>query len=175
MSEKVAKFEKVSFEQFAADIKSSVPYFASAKEEELRQMYDDIRLPERATKRSAGYDIFAPFDIHIPQGQTLTIPTGLRCRIESGWFLDLTPKSGLGFKTGSRLANTQGIIDADYYDAKNEGHIMAKLINESVIGPELMQLSKGKAFIQGIFIPHGITVDDTASGLREGGFGSTNS
>ena len=175
MSEKVARFEKVSFEQFLKDIKASVPYLINAREEEIRQIYEDIRLPQRATEKSAGYDIIAPFDISIPQGQALVIPTGLRCEIQAGWFLDLTPKSGLGFKTGSRLANTQGIIDADYYDAKNEGHIMAKLINESVIGPELMQLSKGKAFIQGIFIPHGITVDDTASGLREGGFGSTNS
>lgn len=86
--------------------------------------------------------------------------------------LKLYPRSGLGFKYRLRLNNTVGIIDSDYYNADNEGHIFVKLTNESNDGKTLT-LNAGDAFAQGVFVEYGITFDDDADAARHGGFGST--
>ena len=155
---KVGRFEKVSYSEFEKTVPNS------------SNEYDEIILPKRATKKSAGYDFVTPFDIQLEPGESKVIPTGIRCKMNDGWMLCMVPKSGLGFKYKTRLSNTLGIIDADYYDADNEGHIMVKLCNE---GNKTLEVLKGKAFCQGIFIPFAITEDDETDGIRTGGFGST--
>ncbi|MDY5742290.1 MAG: deoxyuridine 5'-triphosphate nucleotidohydrolase, partial [Lachnospiraceae bacterium] len=110
--------------------------------------------------------------VTILPGEQILIPTGIRVRIEEGWFLSLFPRSGLGFKFRLQLNNTVGIIDSDYYNSDNEGHIFAKLTNASVEG-KTIELAAGDGFIQGIFQPYGITVDDRTEARRNGGFGST--
>ena len=85
-------------------------------------------------------------------------------------FLGIYIRSSLGFKYQIGLANTTGIIDADYYNSDNEGHIMVKLINR---GNKKFSANKGDKIVQGIFLPYGITVDDNSEGVRNGGFGST--
>lgn len=165
--EKVAKFEKVSFEQWAKSIHCEFNL------EEARKSYDEIKLPKRATLGSAGYDFFLPFDIIVDKNSSTAFPTGIRCNIKDGWVLTCYPRSGHGFKYGVRLANTVGVIDSDYYYADNEGHIYAKILNESSIGPQYFELKKGTAFMQGIFLPYGITEDDEVIEQRTGGFGST--
>ena len=104
--------------------------------------------------------------------ETIKIPTGIRVKIEDGWFLANFPRSGLGFKYRLQLNNTVGIIDADYYNALNEGHIMSKLTNDSKENKEVL-ITAGSGFTQGIFLPFGITVDDESDEIRTGGFGST--
>ena len=94
------------------------------------------------------------------------IPTGIRSKINNGWVLKIYPRSGLGFKHRVQLDNTVGIIDADYYNSSNEGHIMIKLSCSVAV-------NAGDGFAQGIFVQFGITFDDDASGVRDGGFGST--
>lgn len=131
--------------------------------------YDTAKLPVRATSGSAGYDFFLNEDISLAPHEQTIIDTGIRVRIDDGWFLMLCPRSGLGFKYAVRLANTVGIIDSDYYFSDNEGHIRVKLIN----GEKPIALPKGTAFAQGIFIPFGITVDDQSTTIRNGGLGST--
>lgn len=138
----------------------------------LKAEYDQIRLPLRATAGSAGYDFYTPVDIRLEPGQEITIPTGVRAQMQDGWVLMCCPRSGLGFKFRLQLNNTVGIIDSDYYHAKNEGHIMARLFNDSRSG-KVVELQAGQAFMQGIFLPYGITLDDAAEAEREGGFGST--
>ncbi len=133
---------------------------------------ESLRLPERATAGSAGYDFHAPFDFSLAPGESILMPTGIRAKMEEGWVLMLFPRSGLGFKYRLQLDNTVGIIDADYYFAKNEGHIMVKLTNDSRTGKTL-EVHAGDAVAQGIFVPFGITVSDSAVGERVGGFGST--
>lgn len=160
--ERIAQFEKVSLEQFKADCQ-----IANAE-----KIYEEIKLPKRATSGSAGYDFFAPFDIELNSGETAKIPTGIRVRIENGWFLGLYPRSSLGFKFRLQLDNTVGIIDSDYYFSDNEGHIFAKITNDSREGKTL-KIPAGTGFMQGIFTPFGITFDDNADGKRNGGFGST--
>lgn len=175
MANIVAKFEKISFEQFAKDWTEKCPSAKSKwTDAELREIYDNIRLPERSTAGSAGYDFRAPDSFTVKHGCALVIPTGIRCRIKDDWFLDINPRSGQGFRMGIRLANTRGIIDSDYYGADNEGHIMIKITNESNIASgKDFSVNKDDAFAQGIFTIYGITEDDAADGIRKGGFGST--
>lgn len=167
--ERIAKFEKVSFKQFSADFKNIFPQMP---EEKIREIYEEIPLPKRATAGSAGYDLFLPCGIFLDPGEGMTIPTGIRAKISEGWVLNIFPRSGLGFKFRLQLDNTVGIIDSDYYNSENEGHIMIKVTNDSKSGKSL-SLESGKGFAQGIFLPFGITEDDSADGVRNGGFGST--
>lgn len=148
----VAKFEKVSFDQFEKDVKSVHPHMFT--DEDIRKMWENVKLPTRATSGSAGYDFYAPYSFCI-DGDTVHVVTGIRCKIEPGWFLMCCPKSGLGFKFGMRLSNTIGIIDSDYYASDNEGHIHAKFTSDTQL-----LVGGGEKFMQGIFLPYGITTDD---------------
>ena len=157
---KIAKFSKVSPEQFAKDWEFD------------GNPYEEIRLPRRGTAGSAGYDFYSPLDFALEPGQFIKIPTGIRAEMQDGWVLCLFPRSGQGFKYRLQLYNTVGVIDADYFGAANEGHIQVKIVNANEEGKTLT-VKKGEAFAQGIFLPFGITTDDEASEIRTGGFGST--
>lgn len=163
--ERIAKFEKVSKEQFEKDWIDTFGAYESVP-------YEEIRLPERATAGSAGYDFCTPAAFTLAPGETIKIPTGIRVRIENGWFLGVYPRSGLGFKYRLQMNNTVGVIDSDYYFSENEGHIFIKMTNASNEGRTL-SLNAGDAFAQGIFTPFGITEDDEVTAERNGGFGST--
>lgn len=135
--------------------------------------YDFIKLPAMATSGSAGYDFFMPYDITLEPGETATIPTGIRVKIDEGWFLGIYPRSSLGFKYRCQIDNTVGIIDSDYYYSYNEGHIYVKITNDSKDG-KTMVLKAGEAFCQGIFQPYGIIAGTRPNTVRNGGLGSTN-
>ena len=154
--EKVAEFYKVSEKEF---LKNG-----------LKETFDGIILPRRATKGSAGYDFFAPESFTLAPKETIKIATGVRAKIKNGWVLMIFPRSGLGFKYRLALDNTVGIIDSDYFNAENEGHIFIKMTN---CGDKPLTVEKGKGFAQGVFLPFGITADDICDGERIGGFGST--
>lgn len=161
---RIAQFLAVSREQFEKDWAAALPG---------KMLPGEIRLPRRATAGSAGYDFFAPTDFELKPGETILLPTGVRCRMDEGWVLKLYPRSSLGFKYRLQLNNTVGIIDSDYFGAKNEGHIMLKLTNASNEG-RTVSVQAGEAVAQGVFVEYGITVDDDACAERTGGFGSTN-
>ena len=160
------RFEKVSYAQYKKDCFHP----ETQTEEENRREYDAIPLPARGTKKSAGYDFYAPRRILLLPGDALTVHTGIRILLEDDLFLGVYPRSGLGFKYRMGLANTVGIIDADYSHAENEGHIAIKLVNN---GLDALDIPKGKAFAQGIIQKYYLTDDDSASAERIGGFGST--
>ena len=166
---RIAKFHKVSPAQFVKDWKDTFP---TADETEISSVYANIRLPLRATAGSAGSDFFAPVDITLAPGETAKIPTGIRVEMEQDWVLKCYPRSGLGFKFRLQLNNTVGIIDSDYFYSDNEGHIFAKITNDSN-EDKTVSITAGTGFMQGIFVEYGITVDDDATGVRNGGFGST--
>lgn len=179
MINNAGKFGKVSFSQFASDFigGTSLKYneehpMPDSIYKGLLEVYDGIKLPKRATIGSAGYDIFAPVDIYLAPGCTATIATGINAAIEEGWALMCFPRSGLGFKFRMQLDNTVGIIDSDYIFSDNEGHILLKITNDS-LEDKTLHVDAGKAFAQAVFIPFGITYDDDADGVRNGGFGST--
>ena len=166
---RIAKFEKVSVTQFIKDWQEE---FSQTTQKECEQIYQHLLLPCRATKGSAGYDFFTPIDITLSPRQTIKIPTGIRVRINDGWVLKCYPRSGLGFKYRLQLNNTVGIIDSDYYFSDNEGHIFAKITNDSNENKTVV-ITKQTSFMQGIFVEYGITVDDNVETIRNGGFGST--
>jgi len=165
---RVARFEKVSKERFICDWTET---FASTAEEALA-VYEEISLPKRATKGSAGYDFYSPLAFSLAPGETIKIPTGIRAWMREDYVLMIFPRSGLGFKYRLQLNNTVGVIDSDYYGSDNEGHIFIKITNDSNEGKTL-ELAKQNGFAQGVFLPFGITEDDETSELRNGGFGST--
>lgn len=151
-------FEKISLTQFEKDINDT-------------SIYTDIKLPQRATRHSAGYDIFAVQDIFLKPGEMAAIPTGIKCyMLHDEWF-SIRVRSGHGFKYNIRLKNQVGVVDSDYYNnPKNEGHIFIALQNE---GNKDFIVKKGEAFAQGIFHKYLVTDDDFVEFTRNGGFGST--
>ena len=167
---RVAQFFEVSPDNFLQAMREDFPQYT---ETDIRDMYESLLMPKRATKGSAGYDFYAPFSFSLPPGTTIKIPTGIRVKMDEDWVLKLYPRSGLGFKYRLQLNNTVGIIDSDYYYSDNEGHIFIKLTNDSNEG-KTVDVTEGTGFAQGIFLEYGITVDDDADGIRNGGFGSTN-
>ena len=166
---RLARFEKVSFDQFAQGWGDTL---GITDREEIKALYDAIRLPRRATAGSAGYDFFAPADITLRPGETIKVPTGIRVWMEPEWVLKCYPRSGLGFKYRLQLNNTVGIIDSDYYYSDNEGHIFSKITNDSN-EEKTVTIRAGEGFMQGIFVEYGITLDDDVTDVRNGGFGST--
>lgn len=151
-------FEIISKEQLNRDFNKDVEY--------------EIKLPKRSTKESAGYDIFAPYDFQIVPNEEIKIPTGLKAQMQKGEALFIFPRSGLGFKYYTRLANTIGVIDSDYINSDNEGHIWVKVRNE---GDKCLTIKQGEAFCQAIFIPFLLVDGDNfdEGKDRNGGFGST--
>lgn len=170
---KIAKFYKVSIEEFERSYRAKID--DSISSEDIREIYDRIVLPRRATKGSAGYDFCSPFSFELPPGNEVLILFGIRAKIEPGWVLQLFPRSGLGSRYRLQLNNTVGIIDGDYFEADNEGHIMSTLSNCSHDAEKLLSVKAGEAVLQGVFTPYGITYDDEeqVKATRTGGFGST--
>lgn len=162
------RFDKVSEQQYIEAAMKTGRF----TEEKARQAYANIKLPQRATQHSAGYDFFAPETIELQAGESILIPTGIRAFIDYDYFLMIVPRSGLGFKYRLQLDNSLGIVDCDYVFSDNEGHIMAKLTNDSREG-KTVTVEAGQGFVQGILVKFGTVVDDNPQGIRNGGFGST--
>ena len=172
--EKIAKFSKVSLDEFKKACESFYSNFPKEDANSLiEKLWNEIKLPKRATKGSAGYDFFSPMGLAIPPKKSVKIPTGIRVQIDDGWVLKLYPRSSLGFKYRLQLDNTVGIVDSDYFSSDNEGHIYAKITNDSNENMTVM-ISQGDGFMQGIFVQYGIVIDDETDRTRNGGFGSTN-
>ena len=144
-------FEKISFKQFKKDIDKNI------------NLYNNIKIPQRDSDATAGYDICILKDIKLKPNEILKIPTGLKCCFEKDEVLLLVVRSSMGFKHNIRLCNQVGVIDADYYNNKdNEGHIWIKIQNE---GNEEVYLKAGKAIVQAIFLKYLTTNNDKTLGL----------
>jgi dUTP pyrophosphatase len=130
---KTRGFEKISQKQWEKD----------TKEQEIGEnfdqiksviLYDEIRLPERKTAYSAGYDIHSPISFTLKPGESIKIPTGIKAYMQYDEVLKFYPRSSQGFKYLVHLVNTVGLCDSDYHNNENnEGHIWVKLRNESGI------------------------------------------
>ena len=159
----IARFEKVSKEQFISDSNDLLGINMPD--------YEAVTIPKRATVGSAGYDFVCPFDLTLKAGEMIKVPTGIRCFIESDYVLQIYPRSSLGFKYQICLANTVGIIDSDYYNAKNEGHIIVALVNR---GNKDLDIKKGDRIVQGIFNQYFKADEEDVTDKRIGGLGSSN-
>jgi len=162
---KIAEFEKVSLKQYISDLKD----FNNRKE--IEKIYEYIKLPERKTSYSAGHDFHMPFGVSIPSGGSVTIPTGIRCRMADNYVMLIFPRSSLGIKRNMFIANTIPVVDADYYmNSENEGHIFICIKN---CGDKTLELDAGEAFAQAVFVEYGVADNGDIIEKRVGGIGST--
>jgi len=138
-----------------------------------RYKNSDLVLPSRKTQYSAGYDIAAAESITLLPSTTTLIPTGLKAYMLHDEYLGIHIRSGLSIKNNLSLINSQGIIDADYYNnTDNEGHIMIAIYNHNM---QEILIDKGTRIAQGIFYKYLLTDTDESTPVvtRTGGFGST--
>ena len=153
------KFEKISKEQYEKDLKELCSY-------------EDISIPTRSTKHSAGYDFKSPIEFTLNPGESKKVPTGIKASMNEDEFLAILVRSSMGFKYNMRLCNQVGIVDSDYYNnPDNEGDIIIAL--ETVRPDTDCCFKQGDAIAQGIIVPFYKVEDDNAEGDRVGGFGST--
>ena len=154
------KFEVISINQFNKDFKDT------------DTKYDDIIIPKRSTKFSAGYDFYMPYDLTIKKNEVVLIPTGIKVMLNPDEFLGIYIRSSLGFKYNLRMCNQVGIIDSDYYNnTSNEGHIFVKLKNE---GDNDIILKKHNRYVQGIIQKYYIVDNEKEiEDIRVGGIGSS--
>jgi dUTP diphosphatase len=128
-------------------------------------------LPKRSTQHSAGYDFVAAETITIYPGAIKLVPTNVKAYMQEGEVLYLYDRSSNPRKRGIVLSNSVGVIDKDYYgNPDNDGNIHAQFTN---ITNDVVTIEKGTAMMQGVFMPFLLADDDNASGVRVGGFGST--
>jgi dUTP pyrophosphatase len=151
------KLEKISYEQFKKDM----------GEYNSRELYDDIMIPTRHTKLSAGYDFHAPFEFTLNPGKIIKMPTAIKVSMEPDEFFMIVMRSSVGFKYNIRMCNQIGIIDADYYNnEENEGHMWIALQNE---GQAPWTVKKGDCVAQGIFVRYClVNNDDDTHSTRKG-------
>lgn len=134
----------------------------------------DIHIPVRKTAHSAGYDIEAAEDtvvpVYYPGIKPTLVPTGLKAYCQEDECYLLFNRSG-GPKKGLVLANGVGLIESDYYEnPTNDGHFFFAFYNSS--NHDIL-IKKGEAMGQIMFTKFLITDGDNATGIRMGGFGST--
>ena len=156
------RFEKVSYEKYR-----------EYNNFDCREEYDNIKIPARATKHSAGYDFYSPFEFILHPNETMIVATGIRIKLDDDKFLLITPRSSLGFQYRMQIDNTVAVIDSDYYNAPNEGHIFIKVTNDSKDG-KILKIKQGEAFCQGIILKYLTIENDETTQERVGGLGSTN-
>lgn len=166
--QKIARFEKVSLDQFMADSKKLLYDYS---DETISITYENIILPKRATSGSAGYDFYTPYEVTLHPHDKIIVPSGIRCNIVDGYMMLGVVRSSMGIKSDINLSNTCMVLDSDYYFAENEGHIMIALRNMRSYS---VHFDSGERIMQGVFLPYGITIDDNAEATRTGGIGSTN-
>ena len=165
---KIAKFSKVSFPQFLKDYRHCITN--DLNDEEIKNIWENITLPKRATTGSAGYDLASTALVTLKPQDFIVIPTGLRCEMEEGYVLQVYPRSSFGMKYQMCLTNTVGIIDADYYFADNEGHLMTSIVNR---GNKDLTINIGERFAQGVFYKFYTAIEEEVTNKRFGGFGSS--
>lgn len=144
------------------------------KFEKVNKIIEDIKLPERSTLNSAGYDFFAIEDVTLPAKKLTRVMTGVKCELMPNQVLILANRSSNPSKKGLILANGIGIIDADYYgNPDNDGEMGFEFYN---ILDEDVVIKKGEKLGQGVIMKFDKTEDDYISNpykTRVGGFGST--
>lgn len=147
-------FEKISFSQFCKDVSKD------------KALYERYKLPIRSSKLTAGYDIFLLEDLELKPNESVKLPTGIKSYFLDDEVLLILVRSSMGFKYCIKLVNQVGVIDADYYNNKNnEGHIFVKVKNE---GNEVVKFMAGEAIVQGIFMKYLTTGSDLNLDLERG-------
>lgn len=122
-------------------------------------------MPVRATKNSAGYDLYAAQDVTIEPGRKAIVPTNITAYMAKDEVLLIHPRSSYCFKYDLMLVNGVGVIDADY-----QKEILVGYRN---MGIKSFRVKKGDRIAQGVFCKFLKVANDNATGDRNGGIGST--
>ena len=139
----------------------------------VQKLHPSAKLPLRATKDSAGCDLYACLDkpLTIAPGEIAKIPTGLAIApSRKDIAICIFPRSGLSTKHGITLANSVGLVDSDY-----RGELMIPLINhvaEAFTVESVMRVAQ--LVVLPILIPQlreVTALDETERGA--GGFGAS--
>lgn len=163
-------FEKVSFAEYK---NSRLKMNELLSIQDIEEEYENIKLPERSTSESAGYDFYIPYSLVMKYRMNQLLPTGIRLvadKLDMNYVMLLFPRSSVGIIKGLMLTNTCGVIDKDYYKADNEGHILlsfSEVFNREAI------FEAGDRIVQGLIVPNLIVSNDNAEEERKGGIGST--
>lgn len=136
---------------------------------------EGLKLPERSTTKSAGYDFYAIEDVVIPPyklgDDPFLVATGIKVEMEDNEFLMLVNRSSMPKKKKLVIPNSLGVIDADYFsNPTNDGEMFFGFYN---LGNEPVEIKKNERIGQGIFMKYLVTDTDNAEGERKGGWGST--
>jgi dUTP pyrophosphatase len=158
----VIKFEKISLNQYNKDLG-----------EDRESEYNSIRLPTKNDVGSAGCDIYANYDVTLNPKEMVIVKTGLKVSLDNcNQVVKLYTRSSVGIKQHLMLANTVGIIDASYYNNKdNEGHLMVALYN---YGEQERTIKAGEKYAQAVIVPvYTDTNCEILNATRDGGIGSS--
>ena len=134
---------------------------------------ENIRLPEKGSKRAGGYDFINPEEVTIEPNEIKYVKTGIKAKFPDDTALLLLNRSSNPKKKHLILANGVGLVDADYYNnPDNEGEIAFAFMN---ISSEPVTIKAGEKLGQGMFIKYqditGYSSDNVSE--RVGGFGSS--
>ena len=141
------------------------------KFEKVKRIKEDIKLPERSTLNSAGYDFFALEDIIFNPNTITRVFTGVKCELMLNQVLILANRSSNPSKKGLILLNGIGVVDADYYgNPDNDGEIAFEFYN---MLDEIVEIKKGEKLGQGLILKFDKTEDDFVTNVRKSGWGST--
>ena len=145
--------------------------FFEVVKDEFRKTEGEIKLPTRASERSAGYDFYSPVDITINPNESALVWTDVKAHMYYDNVLLIFVRSSMG-KHPVVIANGTGVIDSDYYgNESTDGNIGFRLLN---LGDKPYEIKVGDRIGQGVFVKYGTIKDDHTSGTRTGGFGSSN-
>lgn len=198
---KAGIFKKVSYEQY---LKDWIRLYGEPSDENVvKCIWNKILLPTRSTEKSAGHDFYLPFGFQLDRGQSIVIPTGISCTCDDDIVLLIFPRSSLGFNYRVSMANTIPVIDADYCESDNEGHIMIKIVYDGILdakpvtaailnttedgfpnlvinngislgmSPTTIDFNGGTKFVQGILTNYFVADINDVTNTRNGGIGST--
>lgn len=141
------------------------------KFEKVKRMEEDIKLPERSTLNSAGYDFFAIENIIFNPKTITRVFTGVKCELMPNQVLILANRSSNPSKKGLVLLNGIGVIDADYYgNPDNDGEIAFEFYN---MLDEVVEIKKGEKLGQGLILKFDKVENDYTTNIRRSGWGST--
>lgn len=129
--------------------------------------YGPELMPRRQNEGDAGYDLYAPYEMTIGAGHTVTFDTGVALEdadIKESQFIMILPRSSMGFQYGLRMSNTACIVDSGYRDT----------IKISISVDKPLTLHRGERFAQMIVVDYGLIAGEIKpSKMRNGGIGST--
>jgi len=148
-------------------------YFEAVEKKYIKNssFLEEIKLPERSTKNSAGYDFFLNQNgLILCPGLSYFIWTDVKVKLEKNEVLLILIRSSLALKKGLSLVNPVGVIDSDYSNKENDGNICFCIKNNS---SQLVEFSKYEKIGQGIIINYLKTFNDKEGEERVGGIGST--